>query len=708
MKKPAFPGMISFLIMLTHLICCSIAGLNKAPPILWRQTKRPVISGITELYLEILYEYPCYLLSPDKLPPGSYDMIQNWCRDITISDFLDPLTEFCPLLSPHAKLTASRKKRVLPAFVMAAAAAVTIISVFTTIGVSSAALYKSGKADSSAQLLQEELDEMTGKLAALVKNEDHIKGALKKLTLAVENTMKTVNEHTRLLNNLTQTFPSSLILFSHLTGKLSITKTELHYIGRMWRQWKVHEALFRLFNITSPCVGECPLELMTPIHCIQDRGARTLHMKIRAPTVNGRMHIVDAEPFTFFKRIGNRSLCSYKYTGPNTILFSEETGCATPMEGIAEASPNNVFLHGIQGECSNFNGSAFHYWRPEPCTPKGVLKELDIVQVKQDGARNLIYCNLFNITVHNFTQPCPDYVFTLPATVSFKIGSLQYRASANHLAKEYNMRPEWSHRINFQLMPRLHDLNPDRDLRDVHEEVEKINIELPEIHFLKHPTTYTSCLIILILLIALGALFYNLKYKRTNVIPPVRYLKAPDESDADETETKQQVADQPQGASVSVKGKAKRIPALLTILMLLSIAVETECFCAGRLMLKIQYSAPCKSLNGSEMERCKSLNSQFINPLKHLCDVKYYSADLILNAHGNFHTRITRGALNNTRKMYSPPNPDVTKTIATLKKAWIRGYFISSEISMVPLTKVVGSNKYICCTVMLTLTESNC
>ena len=89
------------------------------------------------------------------------------------------------------------------------------------------------------------------------------------------------------------------------------------------------------------------------------------------------------------------------------------------------------------------------------CEETERFEPTEIIQVKQLGELNYIYCSFFNITIYKKTIVCPDFVFAIGSNESFQIGDLKYNAKQIKHSYEVKFDPTWTNIINHQLNPHM-------------------------------------------------------------------------------------------------------------------------------------------------------------------------------------------------------------------------------------------------------------
>lgn len=412
-----------------------------------------------------------------------------------------------------------------------------------------------------------------------------------------------------------------MLLVSHLASRFVSVREKLERVGKRWKENLIDESLFQVLNFTAPCGEDCPFELMQPKSCYQDKTNRLIHLNLRAKVIDRDKHVATVDAFTFFNRTTS-DLCSYNYMGPKSVVIDDHDDCIIPLEGIADASPNNVVLRPTNKKCDASGMTAQKYWRRTECFKYTLEETYDLVQVKTTGAENFIYCYLFNITVYGYEQPCPRYVIKLPSSTSFLIGNLRYKADDKRIETELTLQPEWAHRINFQLMPHLHEFDPTETLNEIKEDLGKIkDVEPLKPSVMNNLGTYWEAIFFPFVGCVLSILCCIWYFRRTRRVQPSLY---------DQKDSVEEVIEL-QDTPVPKKPTAKMSKlALITCILLCGPAHAERCQ-DEIFVIKFKYSDPCYSRINAIAEEDKQWCSEhfdnvFIRPLRQICQGVPYTA----------------------------------------------------------------------------------
>jgi len=80
---------------------------------------------------------------------------------------------------------------------------------------------------------------------------------------------------------------------------------------------------------------------------------------------------------------------------------------------------------------------------------------VDYIQVKAHHGFNHIYCPFSFLTIDDRTEACPDGVFVLPITASFKINNIVYHGTKMQGEHEEFLDPLYTMRVNLHFQPKF-------------------------------------------------------------------------------------------------------------------------------------------------------------------------------------------------------------------------------------------------------------
>jgi hypothetical protein len=128
------------MVLMTIMVYSTESAFHRVSPILWRDTGKPVLVGVTPVHMAIKYQSPCELLTePSILPSGSQAQLFEWCNTTYHASFMRPVKKWCRPSKFSPEVT-NRKKRIAVAAIVGLGAIA--IGAATSVGLSAVALTK--------------------------------------------------------------------------------------------------------------------------------------------------------------------------------------------------------------------------------------------------------------------------------------------------------------------------------------------------------------------------------------------------------------------------------------------------------------------------------------------------------------------------------------------------------------------------------------
>lgn len=468
------PDRLTYLIYFLILLCTCNGAFEKSTPVLWRKNPIPVVLGEKLVSIFIKYQSPCNLLINENFIPGpAKAQFLDWCLETHEKYFVRKVLDFCPeeIVTPTSVHTLSRGKRIAPL------ATALVIGGIITLGMGAYSIFHSISVSGDVRELENQLSESKMKIDILLKNQHILRDVTKALEKDIEKTSEAVHNLTITVNDIMYNLPNVFLLVSHLASEFVTIRTQMEKIGQNWKANIFDPSIFTIFNVTLPCQPNCPPQFIKPVKCKLDRGTQIIHIFADSKDVDPFTTILSADPFTLFRPIKNSDfVCPFVYKGPPTVIFNKVQDCVTAIRFDRPHEFHHLFLK-PNAACRSLNvdGSSA-YWVMEPCSGVYTKTPEDIVQVKETEDRHYIYCPFFNITMFHSTYPCPDFVFSISRNISFTIAHLSFTASNMTRIGYLDMTSAMSHRVNFHLMPSLHELDIEDDLKHARNLLEEFEI----------------------------------------------------------------------------------------------------------------------------------------------------------------------------------------------------------------------------------------
>ncbi|KAI1292896.1 hypothetical protein HDE_06761 [Halotydeus destructor] len=468
-RKRKRPSALDAFIPMCTLVAACEASFNRVTPVVWKPSHERLVNGMNSVVAFVKYDDPCEIFR--QLPVSIYsesvkENFVTWCIKAFENDVLTPLTTFCEDVD-DMKHTAIRKTLHRPKrFVVAASI---LLGVLATIGVSAFTAYVGYV---NHEELKNEMKQLSRKLDYLEKNVTIANQVIQQLEDKLKDLGYAVNENRKHINKLEASMPQAVIIVSHLTSQLTQAKDKLFYAARKWnRDKQVDQVLLDFFNITLPCEENCPTDRAVAKKCTLDRRRSLLKIEFEVTLINPDVSTLRADPFLQLNyNSASSQVCYNKYTGPKFVMVDKKRNhCIMPLADSSVdmygyiATPSTSHCMGL-----GTSEAAPKYWARDRCIDVHHLHPTERTQIKLSGDNMVIYCPRRRITIHAVNISCPDYVFSLPKTVSFRIDEYQYNASSSTTEVTENIESDLIHKLNFILdapLPEITlDLNKTEDL----------------------------------------------------------------------------------------------------------------------------------------------------------------------------------------------------------------------------------------------------
>ena len=635
-RPPKIFNLLTITLIGLLLICnpCS-ASLQKLNPIVWRKSNKPVVTGVNRVLVLAGYQSPCDIFLDKTFIPYNNEQLKEFCDKRFQEDYINPLKRFCKtpdLLKEANKRLLVRKKRI--AILAIGLIAIFVISVISIVGVVTKNTIQSSNSNAEIVKLKAQQLELLERTKTLEENQMKVKEIISLLQEQVDGLGEKVQTLTQSIKLLEEVVPHFVVYVAHIVSKLSIAREKLIESDREWKEGGISPKLLELFNITLPCLPDCKIEFAEPRECLHNEDKQTIQLMFDIKVNRNNASILRADPFTLYS-IENKTLyCPIKYIGPENVVYNEKTDCIIPLPS-SPYTLNNLVVMPKTETCQSTlpHNITRKYWKVEPCEQRHHISVEEVVQIKAVGENNHIFCNGFEITLYNRTINCPEFVFALPITSSFSIESLQYQTTDITIQSDLKFVPDLSQRINFALMPDLHNLQFTEMSNSVRRKLDELKFNEYRGHFDSYQTFDITDLLVITALFVFVSVFSIIHFRKRLRGKILRINK---NRDTESIEMNEQVVDEastplnpsvPPTPSIKPEQKAKANPnkyLFLTTLIFFTmceVSAETTEF----LTINIYYENLCNELkyefSTSEAKNwCQEhFRESFIEPIKKFC-----------------------------------------------------------------------------------------
>ena len=459
------------LTMMLGLASTGTAIFHTTPPILWKESAEKVIVGGVGFNYQLEMDPGC-----DKF--GSDPATKTWCDQIYLRYVYSALTDKCiGKVDRHV-----RGKRFEPV-------TMAVIGIAGVVAASSGSLAIWNRV--SIKSLQTQLDErMTGVMDILDDINDEVKSLREQL---VENR-----------NDMIRRYGLSLSASEY-------SAVTVHLAGQMRRmliafnQKIIKEESLAFLNITLP--PNVPVESLVPVSCDWDETKRLMDLRFYGKVASSDQILLDAIPFTLYAR-HDGEVCVTEYTGSKRMMFDNRsnTSCKVSM-----VNNDGMYLATREESCARPKDM----WTARGCAPQSHFSAQDVVQVKELGYGIYVYCNGYDIEIHETRVACPDTVFTLTINSTFAVAGRRYDYTGHVMPTV--VTPEllsiWQQSVNVHMEP---EVNP-YEINSKHEMIRrKIDNER---HQLTQTIVFGTTTFVLLIAFIIGVFIVRNMFKKENLPP---------------------------------------------------------------------------------------------------------------------------------------------------------------------------------------------
>lgn len=514
------------------MICLTVnteaSHMQPGQPLLWRKNPTPITNGYDRVYLRIKLNNPCELLTPEVLHTDITKMAQIKCNQMYNEHFIHEMEQMCPIDYGY-KLVRVRRKRFIIITGMIIASVVLWAGAGTALGLAISSTVRTSELAEIAKRQAEQLDDLENRMNVTAL-------AVRKLQEDFNTLVHDFEDHVNDFNEFKGKQVETNFRISYITARFVTFRQVIREANRQWKNKKVYAGLLDYMNLTLACGDLCPIHLATAKDCFFHSDLKDLYLRFDVPKINPILELAEVDTFKLMLRTENKT-CVVKYTGPAHVIISKKDGCT--YEANLKMHATHDLILSPSGECEKRDFvTTSRYFGVERCDPRRERDEQQFIQIKPHHGSNYIYCPGSMLTVDGQTEPCPDHVFVLPISASFKINNADYIGSDIHVEHAETVDPLFTLRANRYLQPRVNysDLMQDPlviEKKANHgddSELESMTV---------HPMTFTTagCLvIILILVLALAVAYYRKQKGIILSVVPKPVMNQPEEDTPDKSE----------------------------------------------------------------------------------------------------------------------------------------------------------------------------
>ena len=394
---------------------------KRTEPLIWRPTSIPVVEEVSALRVDLTYVNPCQEFSSIISDTSRKSLFLEQCNREFEATFLKPLASFCTESAVHL-----RARREIITLVISAVVVIGFLAM-------SSPIYLAYKMKQLTNELESEIDSRLVSERELRRRISTLDGDLRKFE---EKLITMESELFRVM-----------VTNTAIRTKFVIYQMKIMNIADAWIRGKIHPDLFSLFNKTLPNHERYPYEEMTPIPCVHEAHSGSVIFKLQVKKVSRGAIVAAADPFFFRKTDSKNRKCKQNYRGPDLVLLNITSHEYCPLDRAVEQLTMRDYHYCFNGA----NSQGLAWWNELDCGNPAYDQVKHFFQIKTFGNSRFIYCPEQKIVMKNLSFNCPNYVFSLPIDIEFKIGEMEFHSITHFLRGNIDFSSREMHALNLRL-----------------------------------------------------------------------------------------------------------------------------------------------------------------------------------------------------------------------------------------------------------------
>ena len=363
---------------------------------------------------------------------------------------------------------------------MTAIALTIAVSSVIALGLGAVSLAMSSSNRGELTQMHQKLEQQIRSLRVIEENQQNYEDIARNLEKQIRSLEVEVRHNKQQITQLKSVIVRASHSISALIANLEIIAHQMRLIVRSWKAKELNPVLFDVLNITLPCTDECPPNLAYYMECHHDPDTRRIRFIFSLRRTVKQAEVMIAEPFDLIDY--NRTtgeICRLQYTGPTHVVYDHPTGCVTPVHAYRPGEKEDLLILPDIHDCSPSPvNSTLDSWQKHDCEFRSTPVDSELIQIKPLANHNYIYCPGLNILVFGRNLSCPNFPFVLDASEAFQIGRFKYTVDKNKIRSKVKFLPAISDKINFHLMPELHDFDFSKTLEQLKQEYRVLSSQI--------------------------------------------------------------------------------------------------------------------------------------------------------------------------------------------------------------------------------------
>lgn len=422
--------------------------------VIWRKTHHVVVKGAKEWQLAAQIESPCNLLDipiydPDHNRVIKSNKLYSLCLDLYTKEVTERIHKLCPIKTLSDYSMNDPSSVIKPTYQRLVRNPKTAIIVYKRqVGVLIAMCWAvSDIVQSRSGVTDERIVDSINTHAREIGCMSHAMLQLEKTlnasvqlelhnSKAIELLAVHVAENTKRLKALADYTPQESWLITYVHSKITHTGSLLEATQLAWNEKKISRGLLEIFNLTH--FEDFDEDGTVARGCtISEINAINIRFTVRTP--DRTTVVAQADPFEIWENVTGTP-CLTRYNGPSFMIYNASADCRSGLQ-----VPTFDKFSTYQCAIPHHEDESFEYRSRIKCIPPGAPIE-PRVQYKTTISKNdrpdnvFIYCYGTNITItaHNNSYLCPPHVFSLPPSISWRSGDVEFIAEYEEITAKTN------------------------------------------------------------------------------------------------------------------------------------------------------------------------------------------------------------------------------------------------------------------------------
>lgn len=433
------------LLLMALLPLPATAVFVRESPLLWDNLNIPVMDGFYTYDHKIILQDPCgHLDSIDmvySMVNQHKEQLAEWCRIRLKKGFWENIKKICKKKrsregrgveetvtavdkwqnATNTELTISRSKR-FPILVGIAAVALLTAVVVLAFGIATSAWLNTKEN-------RRHIEEQEHKLDILRQENLRQQDALRLLTTDSLNLTRRLTQLETDFHGIMLALPAFTTTITDVGGRLEDIRRMSENIVSEWKEQRMAMDFFKMFNTTDKLMPLSILAQAEPLSCRYNEAEGFLRFTYQIPVRRKGAKLLEADPFILYQNqtlpnSNQTAQCKFAYGGARYAMLSDQ--CVYTLDQTEVPKRTTAYVYESTPKCLDPPKESTPQYKPVDCQTEFTRTS----QIRFTKSKAFVYCPKLPITVDQYNLTCPDYVFSLPRSTSFTIGTFTYSTDA--------------------------------------------------------------------------------------------------------------------------------------------------------------------------------------------------------------------------------------------------------------------------------------